>query len=76
MKEFYEYCKIDERFDVIFSVFDSINFLENFRQWKSTFKAVNEHLNDDGLFIFDMYTPKALRFFRGKEVTTSKFAKG
>lgn len=68
--------RIDEKFDVIFSVFDSINFLENFDQWKSTFKAVSQHLNEDGLFIFDMYTPKTLQHFKGKEVTASKFTKG
>lgn len=52
--------KIDEKFDVIFSVY-AINFLKDFAQWKSTFKTVNEHLNKDGLFIFDVYTPKMLR---------------
>jgi len=52
--------KIDEKFDVIFSVY-AINFLEDFDDWKSTFKVVNEHLNRDGLFIFDAYTPKILR---------------
>jgi SAM-dependent methyltransferase len=53
--------KVDEKFDVIFSANDAINFLKDFAQWKSTFKAVNEHLNRDGLFIFDVYTPKMLR---------------
>jgi trans-aconitate methyltransferase len=41
--------RIDERFDVIFSAYDAINFLKDFEQWKSTFKAVYEHLNEDGL---------------------------
>lgn len=68
--------RIDEKFDVIFSVFDSVNFLENFNQWKSTFKAVNQHLNEEGLFIFDMYTPRILQYFKGKEAKASKFAKG
>lgn len=52
--------KIDEKFDVIFSVY-AINFLKDFAQWKSTFKVVDEHLNRNGLFIFDVYTPKMLR---------------
>jgi SAM-dependent methyltransferase len=52
--------KIDEKLDIIFSVY-AINFLRDFSHWKSTFKAVNEHLNIDGLFIFDAYTPKILR---------------
>jgi cyclopropane fatty-acyl-phospholipid synthase-like methyltransferase len=53
--------KIDEKFDVIFSANDAINFLKDFDQWKSTFKAVDDHLNSDGLFIFDVFTPKMLR---------------
>jgi SAM-dependent methyltransferase len=53
--------KIDGKFDIIFSANDAINFLKDFEQWKSTFKAVDEHLNKDGLFIFDVYTPKMLK---------------
>ena len=68
--------KIDEKFDVIFSVFDSINFLEDFSQWESTFKAVSHHLNEGGLFVFDMYTPKTLQHFRGTEPKASKVSKG
>ena len=68
--------RIKEKFDVIFSVFDSINFLENFGQLKSTFNAVSQHLNEGGLFIFDMYTPRTLRHFKGRKATASKFAKG
>jgi len=68
--------KIDEKFDVIFSVFDSINFLEDFSHWESTFKAVSHHLNEGGLFIFDMYTPKVLQYFKGRRATASKTSKG
>ncbi len=52
--------RLQEKFDVIFSVYDSINFLENFDQWVSTFKHTFNHLNEHGLFVFDMYTPKIL----------------
>jgi len=52
--------KLDEKFDVIFSAYDAVNFLKDFSQWKSTFRAVNEHLNDRGLFVFDVYTPRML----------------
>lgn len=52
--------KINQEFDLIYSVFDSINFLKNFNQWKQTFKTVKHYLSKDGLFIFDMYTPKML----------------
>lgn len=53
--------KLDEKFDVIFSADDAVNFLKDFNQWKSTFKAVEEHLSSHGLFIFDVFTPKMLR---------------
>jgi SAM-dependent methyltransferase len=59
--------KIDEKFDVIFSAFDAVNFLEDFSQWKSTFKAVSEHLNENGLFIFDVYTPRMLTDTRRRQ---------
>jgi len=56
--------RIDEEFDVIFSAYDAINFLRDFTQWKSTFEAVSEHLSENGLFIFDVYTPKMLTVTR------------
>jgi len=51
---------LKEKYDVIYSVYDSINFLSNFDQWTTTFLCVKKHLNEQGLFIFDMYTPKVL----------------
>ena len=68
--------KIKERFDVIFSVYDSINFLKDFEKWKKTFENVNKHLVDEGLFVFDMYTQKILKDFKGKKATVSKFSLG
>ena len=53
--------KINKKFDVIFSIFDSINFLKNFYQWKETFKTIYQHLGNKGLFIFDVYTPLMLK---------------
>lgn len=52
--------KTKQEFDLIYCVFDSINFLQNFTRWKQTFKVVKNHLSEEGLFIFDMYTPKML----------------
>jgi len=75
--------KIDEKFDVIFSANDAVNFLKDFSHWKSTFKAVSEHLNANGLFIFDVYTPKELKVAlkwseKYKRLTSSvrEFSKG
>ena len=56
--------KIDAKFDVIFSAYDAVNFLQDFSQWRSMFKAVSEHLNDRGLFVFDVYTPRMLKVTR------------
>jgi trans-aconitate methyltransferase len=53
--------KVDEKFDVVFSANDAVNFLKSFDQWKSTFQKVSEHLDRNGLFIFDVYTPKELK---------------
>ena len=57
--------KINKTFDVIFSIYDSVNFLKNFEEWKSLFKTVHKHLNVNGLFIFDMYTPLILEKANG-----------
>jgi ubiquinone/menaquinone biosynthesis C-methylase UbiE len=48
--------KIDEKFDVILCVFDSINHLLKFSDWKKLFINVEKHLNKNGVFIFDINT--------------------
>ena len=68
--------KHKEKFDVIFSVYDSVCFLKNFDQWKQTFRNVSKHLNKNGLFVFDTYTPKILKDFKNKKESKSKFSKG
>lgn len=44
-------------FDIIFSVFDSINYLHDPQDILSVFSRVKEHLRKNGLFIFDFTTP-------------------
>jgi SAM-dependent methyltransferase len=46
--------RINEKFDIILCVFDSINHLLKFNQWQQVFSKVNSHLNDGGIFIFDI----------------------
>lgn len=46
--------KLDQKFDVILCVFDSINHLLKFSEWKKVFKKAYQHLNPNGVFIFDM----------------------
>lgn len=49
-----------QRFDVICCVYDSINHVASFPQWKRLFANVHRHLSDGGAFIFDINTQKKL----------------
>jgi cyclopropane fatty-acyl-phospholipid synthase-like methyltransferase len=46
----------NQTFDVIICVFDSINHVIEFENWQRLFTNVKKHLNDGGLFVFDMNT--------------------
>ncbi len=52
---------LDERFDVVVCVFDTVNHLLTFDAWLSMFDSVHDHLVEDGLFIFDVNTVGELR---------------
>lgn len=52
---------VPEKFDVILSVFDSINHLTKFSDWKKLFANAQKHLNEKGVFIFDINTEKKLQ---------------
>jgi SAM-dependent methyltransferase len=52
--------RIDCRFDVILCVFDSINHVRRFSDWKKAFAAVRRHLSPGGCFIFDINTQRKL----------------
>lgn len=52
--------EIEEKFDVIICVFDSINHLLKFTEWKQLFARAVSHLVPGGLFIFDMNTERKL----------------
>ena len=53
--------KVDDNFDVILCVFDSINHLLKFNEWEKVFKSAYNHLNKGGIFIFDMNTKKQFK---------------
>ena len=55
--------KYDEKFDVITCFFDSVNFLDK-DEIKKMYDAVYEHLNDGGLFIFDIFTKSKMKAFK------------
>jgi SAM-dependent methyltransferase len=52
--------RLNKRFDVICCVFDSINHILRFSDWKTLFSHVERHLVDDGCFIFDINTQRKL----------------
>jgi predicted TPR repeat methyltransferase len=53
--------QIDERFDTILCVFDSINHVQRFSDWKRVFARVRQHLSPGGCFIFDINTQRKLK---------------
>jgi SAM-dependent methyltransferase len=52
--------RINARFDVIFCVFDSINHVRRFSDWRKVFAAARRHLSPGGCFIFDINTQRKL----------------
>lgn len=52
---------VPRSFDVILCVYDSINHLSNFNDWRKVFARVKHHLNERGLFIFDVNTEYKLK---------------
>jgi SAM-dependent methyltransferase len=49
-----------EKFDVICCVYDSINHILTFADWKQLFRNAHHHLESGGVFIFDINTQKKL----------------
>jgi ubiquinone/menaquinone biosynthesis C-methylase UbiE len=52
-------CRLDigRRFDIIYMVFDSLNYLHDERDIHSLFESVSTHLEEHGIFVFDFTTP-------------------
>ena len=47
---------LGEQFHVVICVFDTLNHLPVFDDWRSLFARVHEHLAEGGLFVFDVNT--------------------
>jgi cyclopropane fatty-acyl-phospholipid synthase-like methyltransferase len=52
---------LGKKFDVVVCVFDSINHILKFTDWKRIFRSVSAHLEENGLFIFDINTERKLQ---------------
>ena len=62
--EFYEqdmvYLDVPGKFDLIICLYDTMNHLMDFADWRRTIKKMGEHLSPDGLCLIDMNTPRRL----------------
>ena len=54
---------LDETFDAVLCVFDSINHLVSFADWERVFDRAAAHLADRGVFVFDVNTERQLAEF-------------
>lgn len=57
------YFKINEKFDCILAICDSINYITETNDLLDTFKRVYSHLDKDGIFVFDINS-----FYKLKEI--------
>ena len=52
---------LDEKFDLVVSVFDTVNHLLSPDEWRKAFRVAHRHLHAGGLFLFDVNTIGRLR---------------
>lgn len=55
---------LNHTYDLVVCFMDSINYLTNINDIKQTFINVYNHLNDKGLFMFDIHTLKCLEIYQ------------
>jgi SAM-dependent methyltransferase len=68
--------ELGEHFDVVLCVYDSINHLTRFRDWEAVFRRAHEHLNDGGVFLFDINTVHRLAASAGAPPMVQWFGDG
>jgi SAM-dependent methyltransferase len=67
---------LGDRFDVVLCVYDSINHLLRFDEWKAVFEGAQRHLNDGGVFLFDINTQRKLSEFGERPPVAEWFGDG
>ncbi|EOD00906.1 class I SAM-dependent DNA methyltransferase [Caldisalinibacter kiritimatiensis] len=60
--------KLKDKFDVIVSICDSINYITDLKNLHKVFSNVYEHLNEGGIFIFDINSYYKLKNIIGNNV--------
>ncbi len=63
--------RISQKFDISLCVFDTINHLPQFSDWKKFFDNVAHHLTKEGVFIFDFNTLEKLNEIDNKPLIQS-----
>jgi SAM-dependent methyltransferase len=63
------------KFDVIICVFDSINHVLKFADWQKIFRDAARHLEEDGLFLFDINTEAKLERLINAPTWVHKFGR-
>src|SRR5262245_11774731 len=63
------------KFDVIICVFDSINHVLKFTDWQKIFRNAARHLEEGGLFLFDINTETKLRHLINAPTWVHKFGR-
>lgn len=56
---------LDTKFDAIICAFHGINHLLDFSAWESFFDCASIHLNQDGVFVFNVLTSDSLKMMAG-----------
>lgn len=64
---------LNKKFDLILCLYDTINHLTLFTDWQRVFKNVNNHLETDGTFIFDINTLHKLKLISAISPIVNKF---
>jgi SAM-dependent methyltransferase len=66
---------LEKRFDVIICVFDSINHVLKFADWRKIFRNAARHLEPNGLFLFDINTEAKLKRLINAPTWVNKFGR-
>jgi SAM-dependent methyltransferase len=67
---------LNKKYDIIFCLYDTINHLLLFSEWKKLFANVHKHLNDKGIFIFDINTLAKLDYISAISPFMHEFRSG
>jgi len=67
---------LNQKFDAVYMVFDSLNYIHNIDDIKKLHEQVHKVLNPGGIFVYDFTTPrnsrKAIRYLDNEKETVNK----